>query len=49
MDYTLLVIAAFLSAEIVGLLEGIIDKYYPKLTNILSSENKSIDDEIQST
>ncbi len=45
MDYTLLLIAAFVSAEIVGILDRILDKYYIKLKGFVLLKIKKENDE----
>ena len=41
MDYTLLLIAAFVSAEIVGILDRILDKYYINPKTIIKKKNEN--------
>ena len=44
-DYTLLVIVAFLSAEVIGLIEAIIDKYLIQIKELFISTNKDQNNE----
>ena len=44
-DYTLLVIVAFLSAEVIGLIEAIIDKYLIQIKELFISTNKDLNNE----